>query len=707
MNKKNIFLLALLVALPVFSSCSSSIDSSSSVPSSQVMPLTVPTDVALDGRTITWSAVADAEGYTVMINAVDEHPTDTNEFTLPSSYFGPISMAVRAYRGEEVTEYSETINDIAVLVLDVPENFRQDGNELLWDAVMYATGYIVKINMVEYFTLTTSHALETTDPGEAQVRATGRTDGYVTSSPFSNVLLIKAPLPTPTNITYADGYLSWSAVTNASSYDIEINTIHTFASATNTVAIGFDFVGEVTARVKAKATGDQYLDSNWGEANLSIDPLTLARPTNLYIISGTLNFNEVAHATGYEIYLDDELVDSTTSNSYALSGEILAQTDSYLQVKATSEIHNPSPLSEKVYIGAIAITNETELRAILSNEAYYLANDITLTLPWIPIDFSGYFNGSGHAISGITITGSVNETEIGFFGSLIGATVNNLTLIGSFDVTLTGYEPALGGLAGRAEDSIVSTVNASIDINAESTDGIAMVGGIVGRSASSLYNEVIYDGAIVSEHAISGGFIGAAVQSGEPVTIHQSAALGSIEVSGGEQSPTGGFIGRLIDNYMTISESKAEISVTGPNYIGGFIGYMGSGTIENSYSKGAVTATGTLIVHVGGFVGRMEGYNNKVRYSIAMTTIAYEYGNDIYAGSFVGVTPGGSLANIYLYCHYDNTLSSLDRIGNTTAGRGDGITGVSSSGLLLLSNYSASIWDFSGASPRLVWELIA
>ncbi|MFA5235392.1 MAG: GLUG motif-containing protein [Bacilli bacterium] len=709
MNKKRLLLLALLVAMPLIASCGSSslASSDSSSPSSQDLPLVVPSEVALDGRIITWSPVSGAEGYDVKLNQEDDYQTPINEFELPDSYFGPLSIAVRAYRGEETTAYSPETNVTAILTLEAPGNFRQEGSELLWDAVTYATGYMVKIDTIEHFTLLTSYELDTIAPSQAQIRATGRNDGYVVASPFSDPLLIKAPLTTPTNITYTDGFLSWDAVANASSYEIEINEIHDFTSDTNTVSIGFDFVGEVVARVKAKATGDQYLDSSWGEANLSIDPLTLARPTNLYIEAGVLHFSEVAHATEYEIYLNDELEDTVTVNSFVLSGEILAQINSYLQVKAISAIHNPSPLSEKVFIGAVLVTNEAELRAMDSVGAYTLANNIALTLPWIPIDFAGYLNGAGHTISGLNLTGSQSATALGFFGTLEEATVTNLSLEGSFDVTLTGFEPNLGGLAGSAESSILSNLDIAIDIAAVATNGIANVGGIVGQSASSTYTRVIYEGAIASEHAISGGFIGAAVQSSEAVTIHKSAALGTIEVAGGEQSPTGGFIGRLIDNYLTITESKAHIDVTGPNYVGGFVGYMGSGTIENSYSKGAVTATGTAIVHVGGFVGRMEGYNNKVRYSIAMTTIAYTAGDTVHAGAFVGVTPGGSIATIYVSCHYDNTISSLDRIGNYPVGRGDGITGKTSSELLSLANYSLSIWDFSGDSPRLLWELLA
>ena len=50
--------------------------------------------------------------------------------------------------------------------------------------------------------------------------------------------------------------------------------------------------------------------------------------------------------------------------------------------------------------------------------------------------------------------------------------------------------------------------------------------------------------------------------------------------------------------------------MTGPNYVGGFIGYMGCGRIQDAYSLDEVKATATSLVHVGGFVGRVEGYNN-------------------------------------------------------------------------------------------------
>jgi hypothetical protein len=612
---------------------------------------------------------------------------------------------VRATRGEEASAYSTPVNVIAILELSAPANVRQDGSTVLWDAVLGATGYVIKINDVENFTLETSYPIAVTSPSSVQVLATGRTDGYIVSSPFSDILYIKVPLATPTNITYSAGVVSWNAVTNASSYVVMVNTVNEFTSATNSVTIGIDFVGSVNIKVKALATGDEYVDSAWGEVTLSIAPITLAQPTNLRLTGDLLEFDAVLGATGYDIYVDGTLYASITTNSYTLSPTLLSQTGSYLQVKATSSIHTSSILSEKIYLGAQAITNEIELRAMTKGGAYTLANDIALTSSWTPLDFEGYFDGAGHTISNIDIDATSDSlSAIGFFKRVDGAIIRNVQLVGAIDVTTTQLEAEVGALAGTLINSTIEMVTIDVDVTVVSGNGTAKVGGAIGSTIDSDLTRVIYDGDIQATHAISGGLIGLVRQSGATSRIHQSAALGSIVVVGGEQSPTGGFIGKLLDNYMEVTESKAEITVTGPNYVGGFIGYMGNGTISNSYSMGTVTATATNIVHIGGFIGRMEGYNNKVNFSIAQNLVVVSSGTNIYAGSFVGVTPGGTVATLYTSCVYNSTISSRDRIGNPSSGRGDGITGVSAAGLLTLSAFNQQIWDFSGDTPRLSWE---
>jgi hypothetical protein len=139
--------------------------------------------------------------------------------------------------------------------------------------------------------------------------------------------------------------------------------------------------------------------------------------------------------------------------------------------------------------------------------------------------------------------------------------------------------------------------------------------------------------------------------------------------------------------------------------VGGFVGYQGTGHLANSYSEGSVTATSAVSVQAGGFVGRTEGYNNTLVCCLSYETLSVSAsGSGIDVGSFAGITPGGSYATIYSECHYDSTLSSFDRIGNASTGRGDGISGVATADLNSIANYDSAIWDFSGTRPALLWE---
>ncbi|NCA97550.1 MAG: hypothetical protein EOM77_05225, partial [Bacteroidia bacterium] len=221
-----------------------------------------------------------------------------------------------------------------------------------------------------------------------------------------------------------------------------------------------------------------------------------------------------------------------------------------------------------------------------------------------------------------------------------------------------------------------------------------------------IINDCHADIALNGTNAISGGLIGKVSSNTSATTsITNSGFTGSVTVLGGEQSYAGGFIGMLANNNATISASRSSGVVTGTSYVGGFVGYMALGSIDNCYARGSIYASSTTLVHAGGFVGRVEGYNNRISYSIGMVKLMIsQTGENIYVGSFSGVTPGGSYANIYSNCHYDSGLSNRDRIGNTSTGRGDGITGLSSSELLALTTFNTDVWSFAGEYPTLIWE---
>jgi hypothetical protein len=203
----------------------------------------------------------------------------------------------------------------------------------------------------------------------------------------------------------------------------------------------------------------------------------------------------------------------------------------------------------------------------------------------------------------------------------------------------------------------------------------------------------------------TGGLIGKAQNSLASSVITESSFTGEIEVSGSQQTPVGGFIGMFTANSLTISRSFVQADITGSNTVGGFVGYMGTGAIEDCYVQGHVIATSNDFVLLGGFIGRTEGYNVTIRRSIAIVEMVSDAsGTEVYVGAFVGLTVGGSLANIYEHAHFDNILAPIDRIGNPATGRGDGITGANLASVTSLTGFNPSIWDFSGLYPRLAWE---
>jgi len=665
--------------------------------------LDAPSDIILTDRVLSWSEVATATSYNVQIDEDDVYSTNTNSYTLPDAYIGALSIAVQTVSGSKTSEYSAPVLVTAILHLSAPSNVRQEGSLIRWDEVPYATGYIVKINGVEYATEETQYAIDTNVAASVQVLATGRNDGLIVSSPYSEAILIKIPLAEPTNIVYSEGLLSWSEVEHATGYAVTINGGSELTTSTNSLDVGFDHVGDVTFAVKATSSDSNYLASGFASTIIHIAPLTLATPTNLSLDGNLLTFDAVEHASGYAIYVNGTAYATTPTNAYTVPSSVMETSGAYLQVQATSTVHTASPLSLKVYLGVVSITNETELKAMTADGHYRLANDITLTSPWTPKVFSGVFDGDGFTLFNVQINSA--SSDVGFFSVLDHANVHDVSLSGSIDVTLTTSSANVGGLAGTVTDSNVSNVHVAMSIDVESSNGIAQVGGAIGTLLHSELMKVTYQGAITAQNAIAGGLIGKAYDPREAHVIHQSGAEGTLVVTGGEQSLAGGFIGFMSNNMLTLSQCYARVDVTGTSYVGGFIAYLGSGVIINSYARGTVTATDTTIVHLGGFIGRAEGYNNSVSYCISMATlVSSATGTSVHIGAFSGVTPGGSYATIYLNCVYDSNLTSRDRIGNPSVGRGDGISGVSSTGLLSLSAFNATIWDFSGSYPTLQWE---
>ena len=169
--------------------------------------------------------------------------------------------------------------------------------------------------------------------------------------------------------------------------------------------------------------------------------------------------------------------------------------------------------------------------------------------------FQGTFDGDGHQIANLTITGR-NE-YVGLFGYVRNATIQNCNVAGE----VSGYNFA-GGIVGAVDGKTNNILNCSIQGN---VTGNMYVGGIVGQVQNQC--------EVSSCYAIG--------------TVH------------GGNDKVGGIAGEgrgAIKNCYALADVSA-----GGKFVGGIAGDASSVTIENCYYSGEVSARGSA----GGIVGNV------------------------------------------------------------------------------------------------------
>ena len=169
--------------------------------------------------------------------------------------------------------------------------------------------------------------------------------------------------------------------------------------------------------------------------------------------------------------------------------------------------------------------------------------------------FQGTFDGGGHQIANLTITGR-NE-YVGLFGYVRNATIQNCNVAGE----VSGYNFA-GGIVGAVDGKMNNILNCSFQGN---VTGNVYVGGIVGQVQNQC--------EVSSCYAIG--------------TVH------------GGNDKVGGIAGEgrgAIKNCYALADVSA-----GGKFVGGIAGDASSVTIENCYYSGEVSARGSA----GGIVGNV------------------------------------------------------------------------------------------------------
>lgn len=161
------------------------------------------------------------------------------------------------------------------------------------------------------------------------------------------------------------------------------------------------------------------------------------------------------------------------------------------------------PISAEEAIAPVPIFTVEDLLAVAENPAgsYILMEDLDLSsISWQGFDFSGSFDGNGHAILNVTLSGPGGETATsydgnlktydtsfaGFFTSLRNAQVKNLHLINVRALVNVDTPCFLGALTGYSENSTISgcTVIGTLELRA--FDRMFGVGGIIGYGSGTV-----------------------------------------------------------------------------------------------------------------------------------------------------------------------------------------------------------------------------
>lgn len=162
------------------------------------------------------------------------------------------------------------------------------------------------------------------------------------------------------------------------------------------------------------------------------------------------------------------------------------------------------------------IEDAEDLAKVTGSGHYALANDIDLTdtkyagksiTPALSDAFSGTFDGNRHTISGLCIN-TKSKNGVGLFGTVNGASIQNLKVEGSVTGTNSGF---VGGIVGKTQGNVTIT-NCSFtgSVSATKSGSSNGAGGIVGRvNAGTLKVENCANHATVTAaKASAAGIIG-------------------------------------------------------------------------------------------------------------------------------------------------------------------------------------------------------
>lgn len=205
-----------------------------------------------------------------------------------------------------------------------------------------------------------------------------------------------------------------------------------------------------------------------------------------------------------------------------------------------------------------------------------LTDDIDLSgSAWTPMGpYAGTFDGAGHTIRNMTVTGD-KAGNYGLFAQLNGGVIRGLTVSGTVTVTDSNNNCGAGGIVGRMTGGTVERCAGDVTVN-----GKFNVGGIVGLMGSGTVSQCVGRGSVSGTYN-AGGIAGQINGAGSVTNCY---TRGSVSAWG----QGGGIVGNLNHASASVADcytigSVTNLNTSGSGDFGAVTGKANSHTTESCY----------------------------------------------------------------------------------------------------------------------------
>ena len=420
----------------------------------------------------------------------------------------------------------------------------------------------------------------------------------------------------------------------------------------NCVSLAKSVTGGNVNRIVGRITGGK-LTNNYAWSNTKVNSDTVSADDATGLNGADLTYTNGTLSPQFsEIFGEDNSAWEFTKDGLPILKNVGGTQSIYLPsyIRGT-EFQGSGNTAEDPYL--IRNVNDLKLLAEKVNNGITYENtyfkqtaniDLKNETNWTPIGtmlveevrpFQGTFDGGGHQITNLKVTGE--SGYVGLFGYTKGAVIKNCNVAG--EVNGSRYT---GGIVGYANNN-THILNCSFQGNVEGTG--PYVGGIAG-----------YAGTTTAGCEVSGCFVTGKVKGSESVggiagsgvgTIKNCYALANVTATGVN---AGGIAGYAF--YVTIENCYYSGNVSAKNYAGGIAGTALGGTIQNCVSLAESVTGGDLVNRIVGYVGSNANVTLTNNYSYNRTKlvidgkITYADGTDKKDGTNVFVSAGRVMTDV-------------------------------------------------------------